>query len=313
MSYLGRKSIFSNPHHYCVLLFAEMYSQCLLELNRSYNLSLPNENVMSRQFKGIRWKSARLKNFLTIMKVLSEKGKCTVSDIVENDGYSERKKDKRNRNKIYSKIIEGLPEENIDGLRKKTIVQIAGTVMTSKPTKQYELSHFGVFYAIHLFAKGEKKRNFLDIIASNYKHLLPLIFGKWEIIKKEFGENLEILIEFADEMDPLLRVIRLDNPLLNVSQLSDKPIFITPVSGIPQPKMVLAKPSYFTEEITLWFLTVQLDLLGFNKWKRGIMKDEEIHSWYYHYITKLLERERENLREVRYVKELITKKKRTRS
>lgn len=283
-------------------------------LDKSYNVPSYLEKITGGNLRGIRWKSARYKNFLTVIKVLSERGECTASDLALYDGYSDRKKGRKNRQNIYSRIIEGDSKRGtIAGLLSIGIVQIAGTVMKSKLTKEYELSHLGIFYALHLFAERKGKRNFLDTIASNYKHLLPLIFGKWEFIKKEFGENLEILIELADGIDPQFRGIELDNPLMNVNPLTEGTNTFWDLNTITQPEMRPEQPSYFAREITLWFFTLQLDLLDTDKWKLRIMRDKEIHNWYYDYIIKLLKREREDQREVRYVKELITKRKLSRT
>lgn len=281
-------------------------------MDRHYNVPSYHDKIAGANLDGIQRESPRIKNFLTIIKVLSE-GKCTASELALHDGYSDHKKKRLNRQKMYSRIIEeDTSDEQKDSLLSLGIIQIAGTVMTSKRTKQYELSVLGIFYALHLFVERTGKINFLDTLAFNYKHLLPLVFGKWKLTK-EFGKDLEMFVELADGIEPMMRSTELDNPLVNVAPIAEETSMFIDFSTIRYPERRAEFPSYFAQEITLWFFALQLDSIHTDEWKRMIMKDEEIHSWYYHYITKLLERERQNLREVRYVKELITKKKRTRS
>ena len=64
---------------------------------------------------------------------------------------------------------------------------------------EYSLSLFGVMLAISLirnfynypnqflFYKDVGQEEYIDTIAENFSHKVPLIFGKWKLLKSELG------------------------------------------------------------------------------------------------------------------------------
>ena len=109
----------------------------------------------------------------------------------------------------YRRLIVGDKNTQVKGLIEKGAVVAAKS--NDKLHKKYELSYFGTLYAIKLFMDLEiivsgnyrgiltmdskvkwydysKQTEFpetiMDILAKNYSHILPMIFGKWEYLKK---------------------------------------------------------------------------------------------------------------------------------
>ena len=94
---------------------------------------------------------------------------------------------------------------------------------TSKKEKKYELSLFGVmlvltiirhfYYGIddlynsqdlrmNLYYTDLKLNSYYDVIATNYHKKLPLIFGKWNLLKKNFQSRLYDNFDFTIYKNP---------------------------------------------------------------------------------------------------------------
>lgn len=132
------------------------------------------------------------------MWILASRGPCTITKIVENDGYSQTKNRKKTRWDIYNRIITGEQDSVINMIEKRLVYEF-DKIITSKPTSRYSLSHMGAFYAIQLFP--EKWLTFDKIIAS-HKHLLPLIFDKWDATKEYSREKKSILYYLSKKEMP---------------------------------------------------------------------------------------------------------------
>jgi hypothetical protein len=265
------------------------------------NYSINNLPIKNRELKGIKWKDAKTKHFVNIIKILAEKGSCTIREIVENDGFRIIAGKIGARSTIYSRIIKGDEKLNIPGLIPKGLVVEDSQVMKSKPTNRYKLSVLGMCYAIRIFTpelpfigenteyesrikitQGKKpeesflyKDSILEILAKNYSDDLPLIFGKWDFLKK----NLKGLVNFLWEISAMTKgglnaMFRFRDELFN-----SRPFTMNDGLGYGNLPAV---------EVTLLFYGKLFNDIGPKKFQQILKQDKDIFDWYSAFISKLL-------------------------
>lgn len=202
-------------------LFFNRYYRFLDRIEEQYTAP-GNIEFRQRKFDAIRWSKPEYRNFFTIIKILAERGASTINEIVEHDGMSQQFKNKNSRYISYRRIILGDNKTHVNGLIEKGVVIPAKS--EDRLHKKYELSRFGIFYAIRLFMDMEiaysgnyknmlkmdskvrcydysKQVEFpttiMDILAKNYSHVMPLIFGKWDYLKSNPRINVYQLYELT--------------------------------------------------------------------------------------------------------------------
>ena len=202
-------------------LFFDSYFGIIEKIEKQYHTPTSLE-FRQRDFSNVSWSEPKHRNFFTIIKILAEKGASTVNEIVESDGYSLKFKDKKSRYITYRRIILGDKRTQVTGLIEKGIIILAKS--ENKLHKRYELSHHGIMYAIKLFmdieivnsgnyknmlsmdrkvggynysTQTEFPETIIDILAKNYSHVLSLIFGKWDYLKKNPRINPYRLYEIS--------------------------------------------------------------------------------------------------------------------
>lgn len=257
------------------MLFSEDYPLVLSEIDKEYFIAETKTSV-------------KLKNFLGVLRGLAVKDVCTISDIVENDGYNHAS-DKLAVHKTYDRLINGSVSLGVKSLKDRRLVEEAGTTVTSKTVKQYRLTLFGAFYAIHVFSNPQqsgidklfdgndkllaKKNRILYEIAENYPHLLPLIFGKWSLVKS-IGRDVEILVDFSHGK------FQKDGFSFNT-----RPFTLGLFSK--NNKNVNYANQLASDEITLRFFYRLTSILGFALWEKIFSKDQEIANLYSKYLKAL--------------------------
>lgn len=263
------------------MLFSEEYRIIREDLDREYDIP-DSDEFKKREFSEIRWKDSRSKNFLHIIKVLSERGSVTIGEMVDHDGLSDRKRLKKKRWDTYNRLING--DDSIEGLIKKRLVMEDGVVLKSKYTKKYKLTIFGVFYALHLFSDSRHK-SILTIVAKNYQNLLPYVFGKWDFLQKELGREIEILTDLAHRGST--DFVSSLQPLANSRAISVKDS--------------KAKQGIYADEITMWFFGKLSTIFPARKFRSIIDTDKEIAEWYSKVIKNLLQINKEEHYHIKYV------------
>lgn len=243
-------------------IFFDFYTKFVTKMDEQYSTPTSKE-FRNREFDKVKWANPKSKNFFTVIKILAERGPSTIKEIVKNDGCSQQFKPKYSRYITYRRIILGDKNLKVTGLKEK------GAVVESKAedklNKKYELSYQGILYAIRLFMDLEivmsgNYRNMLqmdskirwynyskqiefpttiiDILAKNYSHRIPLVFGKWEYLK--------------------------NNPRIDVYQLFDLSV-VKQGSKILMNDMISANCKYsidfntFDGDIALGFYTRQIE------------------------------------------------------
>lgn len=295
------------------MLFSHEYSQILSSTDSEY--SIPNEKrFQQRKFKQVIWRNIKTKNFSYIIKVLAENGTSTISEIAEYDDLSKNQNKAKNRKGVYSRIIIGSKTDNVVGLITKRLVEEDESVLKSKPTKTFKLTIFGIFYAIHLFSKKIPKihasisfseyedsifkdnsdaysqKSILKAIVENYSDALPLIFGKWDLLKNEIKSRLNIITLFAHG------TFFSHGDFYNSTLYNSRPL---------RYKAWNSTQSIYSDEITFWFYSYLSSVLEPRKFHRLLSKDRELSEWYSKYINLLLLSNREDKLRIQYTNFII--------
>lgn len=202
-------------------IFFDQYIRFIDRIEEQYPAP-PTAEFRERKFDKVKWSKPEYRNFFTIIKILAEQGSSTINQIVEADGLSQQFKPKASRYITYRRIIVGDKKTKVTGLMEKEV--IIPSKAENKLEKKYELSYQGILYAIKLFMDLEivysgnyrnmlkmdsnvrwydysKQKEFpttiIDILAQNYSHRLPLIFGKWDYLKNNPRINVYNLYDLA--------------------------------------------------------------------------------------------------------------------
>jgi len=237
---------------------------------------------------------AQTRNFLEIMKTLSENGYCTVREIAEKHNNPNEKKRIKNRHNIYHRIITGDEKENIQGLINKGIVEAEKPNWKDTRNNKFRLTIFGILYSIRLFSEpiqfeeaklqiskrvnqikddGIPRQTLIDIMSKNYSCVLPLIFGKWESLKSE-SKNLDSVLIFLSHFVPIQ------------AHVSDYPFF----DSEPLHFRKWKRESMLTsDEFTILFLGHLYIFMRDSpkEFSRILSKDIEIYTFYEKYISIL--------------------------
>ena len=203
-------------------VFFDEYRRIIDKIEEQYTVPSSSE-FRKRKFDKVKWAKPEHRNFFTIIKILAERGTSTVNEIVENDGRSQQFKNKSSRYITYRRVILGDTKLHVNGLIEKGIVVASNP--ENKLHKKYELSYHGIFYAIKLFMnldiigsgnymnmlkmnprvgwydyskQTEFPTTIIDVIAKKYSHVMPLVFGKWDYLKKNPRMDVYILYDLAN-------------------------------------------------------------------------------------------------------------------
>lgn len=297
------------------MLFVNRYKIVQKLTDSSFQLP-KEERFRKRKWEYVRWRNTNSGHFPNIIRVLAEKGNCTIDDIARNYSFPNKKKNLKDLKNAIRRTINGSKADKARGLIEKGLVQKSKSLKNKRPSK-YRLTLFGVFYAIHIFSdyylkkhldvKFDKEdeslevfkndpayrpeKTILDTIAKNYPDLLPLIFGKWDFLTEELGSRVNALVDFAH--DPFFSFNFGDKIIYNARPLTMK--------------KWKSKQGIYADEITLWFYSYFLERLLPKEFMRFISKDEQIYSWYKKYISLLNTVNRENRFRTQYAKFLIKK------
>ena len=262
----------------------EIYSRIRDELDISYQIkdkTFEKENNIPDNL--------RTRNFIEIIRILSEKGYCSANEIAEEDNYSNGKIRKKNRRDDYRRIITGGNDGRISGLINKGIVKSENKEWRKTKNTKFRLTLFGVLYSIRLFSerpvtfgqvknlvkinKNNQKITMIDILSKNYSEELPLVFKKFSFFKKELP-GLDILLHFIAHHVP------------HSTDLLHYPFFDTKPFGFEEFKN---ESDTIENEFTILFLGYLYLALEDTpkKFQKILSKDQEIYTYYEKYLSIL--------------------------
>ena len=196
----------------------------IAEIKHLYPIPI-SEDFKDRKFSKLKW-NAKTRNFYTILKVLSEYGPCTISEIVSHDDLNQSESKQFIRKNVYNRMITGNKSLGMSGLIDKKIIEVVNN--ENSKIKKYGLSLHGLFLSMRCFSEdnyiirgnplgkldfdfeleiidysGQKyyPEFFVDTLAKNYSHLLPMIFGKWDYLKSHPRINAYFIGDVISDSD----------------------------------------------------------------------------------------------------------------
>lgn len=266
------------------MFFIERYLQIKDKFDKDYTFP-KSDKFNNHEFNKCRWDDSSAKNICAILWSLTT-GPKTVSEIVNNDGYSPENKRKKSRHDIYYRLLTG-NQKSVPSLIEKEVVIEYDKITSSKPTQRFGLTLFGVFYCVALFSKSAYLKT-LDNIAISYPNLLPLVFGKWDYLKKKIGSERRVLLGLAN-----IKNSSLDSPLTNTRAL----YLVGHSTNNP-----------YVDEVTLWFYGKISNIFSSRALASIIRGDKEIFEWYYQVLKNLTIVNKEEYYHIHYVKSTVEEK-----
>lgn len=276
----------------CKLVFVQEYSIILRSIKSEYSFPRDQERFRKRKFRYLRWQDkGKERNAAIVLRILAERGSSTIREIVENDGISDEKIDPKDRFSKYYTIIEGNKSTRVKGFIEKRLVRRA---RNEKP-KKYELTVFGIFVAVHLYSEdnyplsygipydefdkpvslfakeSSTELSILELISRNYCNLFPLIFGKWDLLKKRIGSMVNVLINIShwpSQFDTSVSLFYNTRPL---------------TLPTPIPLTSRYKKGIYHDEVTMLFFSYVMLNFPPLEFKHFIAENKEICEWYTDY------------------------------
>ena len=196
--------------------FFDIYSLWIDEIESVYFIP-KNKGFQRRIFKEGIFRNDQSKRFFYVLKILAENGPCTAREI--SRFYTAKNRpivEDQNENDFYQ-LLNGRKKQSIS-LQERVVVVSSKVFSEDKREKKFCLSYFGIFYVIklffgsniyeysyppfkknHDFSDQKNSQTIIDVIAKNYTWALPLIFRKWEYLKKNKYINAHYLAKLASE------------------------------------------------------------------------------------------------------------------
>lgn len=183
----------------------------------------------------------------------------------------------RTKEKEYRRLLVGRDDrgKHYSGLLELGLVVKDGFNFERAPSIKYRLSLHGLLYCIDIFDFAETQ---MDKIAENYSSVLPKIFGRWELLKKNEPRAY-------NKLKGLAKGLLLDN--LSMSENSDDPIteLMAYVQLKYRRKYENISEEELAEQISYWFYTALL--ISRSSKRKPISKlmeildeDQELFQWY---------------------------------
>jgi len=232
-------------------------------------------------------KSKHQKNIHRIFRMLALKGPLTTWDMAKIRFATDSEKI-RSKEKEYRRLLIGRTDR---GKYSSGIIDLNLVLVDSKSTKRnpgniYRLTLFGILYCLDQMNFNE---NEIDMMAKNYKIILPLVFGKWEFLKSVLGKTVY-------NISLLGKGLLFDN--LNIISIKKDEFYeLISFFGIKSNALTgTFNEKKIGELISLWFYVTLLyfpNLVTDKKSKKHekllykvLKKDHELHNWFSDFITE---------------------------
>jgi hypothetical protein len=234
--------------------------------------------------------SKHQENVQRLLEILALNGSLTTWGMAKSH-LSDNTNAVRTKEKEYRRLLVGRKDRG-----KKTIgvVDVGLVVKDGKnflrgPSDLYRLSLHGLLYCLDVLDFTNKQ---VDTIASNYAHVLPYVFGKWEYLRSIIGNDVYRLKILASGLF-------LDN--VKVTKISKFPIYeiLTYVSVKYQNNFEYINEKDLANQISYWFYTHLLlpskpihktkeSHIEIRTWKKLFSDDEELKKWYYSFLDEAI-------------------------
>ena len=219
-------------------------------------------------------------NIQKLLQILLTNGICTTWEMAKirfhNDVSAVRTKEKEYRRLLIGRIDRGKHSEGVLDLG--LVVKDKNSVQ-KKTSDQYRLSLHGILYCLDVLDLSHKD---IDKMASKYADVLPKIFGKWDFLKSNIGDDVY-------KLQILSKGLLLDNPAM---KNPFNPIYelMSFIHIKYQRNYESISEKDLADQIAYWFYTFLLfqrptsnkdkTQNGIKRLQNIIEKDVEIQKWY---------------------------------
>jgi len=197
-----------------------------------------------------------------------------------------RTKEKENRRLLVGRMARG---KHTIGLLESGLVVKDGKSYAKAPADQYRLSLHGILYSLDVLALSDKQ---IDIMAEKYSNILPMVFGKWDYLKSNIGNEVYRLKNLAAGLF-------MDN--IQISKISNFPVYelMTYLNVKYQNNFEQIDEEDLANQISIWFYTNLLvparfrssskhSSLEIKQWKKIIQGDKNLKKWYYDFVNEAI-------------------------
>ncbi len=227
-------------------------------------------------------------NVHRLLKLFALNGTLTTWDMAKirfpNDISKIRTKEKEYRRLLIGRKDRG---KQSDGILQVGLVVKDGKSFKKAPADLYRLSLHGILYCFEVLNLNNQE---IDILASKYAKVLPKVFGKWDYLKSNLGDEIY-------KLKILAKGLLLDNPLI----VKDTNVPFYELMSFLNIKyrrnFEFISEQDLADQISYWFYTnllyypiLQSDKKKWTLRKRKLQhifqEDEELRKWYFDFFQE---------------------------
>jgi hypothetical protein len=197
----------------------------------------------------------------------------------------------RTQEKDYRRLLVGRTArgKHTLGLLDVGLVVKDGKSFVKGPADQYRLSLHGILYCLDVLDLSNKQ---IDTMTSKYSHVMPWVFGKWDYLKSNLGNEVYRLKSLAGGLF-------MDN--VQIANITKFPVYelMTYLNVKYQNNFEKIEEEDLADQISYWFYTnllVPSRLLSKGKkssieikqWKKILSEDKELKKWYYNFVNETI-------------------------
>jgi len=244
-------------------------------------------------------------NIQRMLHVLAINGPLTTWGMAKVELANEMSK-VRTREKQYRKFLVGREDHgrHSPGVLEIGLVVIEGKSKLKAPANIYRLSIHGILYCLDVLDLTNKE---IDMMAKNYEHVLPWVFGKWIFLKNIIGNDVY-------RIRLLAKGFLLDN--IQTTKISKMPVYeiLMYLSTKYLDFFEHIDEEDLAEQISCWYFTQlfiprgaqnQNSSKDYDEWYKLITKgDPELKNWYQGFLDEVTKFYEERFNVVKKLKKL---------
>ena len=228
-------------------------------------------------------------NVQRMLEILALNGTLTTWGMAKtqlDDSSGIRTKEKEYRRLLVGRMARG---KHTIGLLESGLVVKDGKSYVKAPADQYRLSLHGILYCLDVLDLSDKQ---IDTMAQKYANILPMVFGKWNYLKENIGNEVYRLKNLAGGLF-------MDN--IQIAKISNFPVYelMTYLNVKYQNNFEKIEEEDLANQISYWFYTnlliptkfratVKASSLEVKQWKKIIQNDSQIKDWYYGFVNEAI-------------------------
>ncbi len=224
-------------------------------------------------------KSKHQKNVHHVLRLLFIHGACTTWDMakIRLNNTNEIREKEREYRRLFVGRNDGVRHTN--GILDLGLVIRQEKIIGKKISWIYRLSLHGILYCLDVLEPTKKD---IDTMASKYAASLPMIFGRWDVLKSFLGDDVY-------RLSVLSKALFLDNATTTSDTSNPLHELMTFVHIKYKKHFDLISEQDLAEQIAYWFYTYmryyihpksKKTLSSNGKIKKMFMQDPHLHKWY---------------------------------